>query len=52
MQYANHGTTGLVGASKPQHLDDAVGALSLELSDEDVARLEAPYIPHLVAGLG
>jgi aryl-alcohol dehydrogenase-like predicted oxidoreductase len=43
-------TAPIVGASKPQHLDDAVGALSLALSDEDVAALEAPYLPHPVAG--
>jgi aryl-alcohol dehydrogenase-like predicted oxidoreductase len=43
-------TAPIVGASKPQHLDDAVGALSLALSDEDVAALEAPYVPHPVAG--
>jgi aryl-alcohol dehydrogenase-like predicted oxidoreductase len=45
-------TAPIVGASKPQHLDDAVGALSLDLSDEDVAALEASYVPHPVAGFG
>ena len=43
-------TSPIVGATKPQHLDDAVAALSLELSEEDVAVLEAPYRPHAVAG--
>jgi len=43
-------TTPIVGASKAQHLEDAVRALSLELSDEEVDALEAPYIPHAVAG--
>jgi aryl-alcohol dehydrogenase-like predicted oxidoreductase len=40
----------IVGASKPGHLEDAVAALDLELTDEEVARLEAPYRPHAVAG--
>ena len=43
-------TAPVVGASKPQHLDDAIGALALTLSDEDAAALEAPYVPHPVAG--
>jgi aryl-alcohol dehydrogenase-like predicted oxidoreductase len=43
-------TAPIVGASKPQHLEDAVAALSLALTDEEVARLEAPYVPHRVAG--
>ena len=38
-------TTPIVGASKPHHLTDAVAALALKLSDEDVAKLEAPYEP-------
>ena len=40
----------IIGASKPHHLEDAVAALSLKLSDEDVAALEAPYQPRAVAG--
>ena len=43
-------TSPIVGASRPQHLEDAVGALSLKLSAEEVAALEAPYVPHRVAG--
>ena len=39
-----------VGASKPQHLEDAVAALTVKLSPEEVARLEEPYVPHPVAG--
>jgi aryl-alcohol dehydrogenase-like predicted oxidoreductase len=35
----------LVGASKPSHLDDAVASLEIELTDEEVATLEAPYTP-------
>ncbi len=43
-------TAPIVGATKPQHLDDAVAALDLELTDDEVARLEAPYRPHAVSG--
>ena len=40
----------IVGASKPRHLDDAVAALSVRLAPEEVAELEAPYVPHPVVG--
>ena len=40
----------IVGASKAAQVDDAVAALSLTLSKEHLAALEAPYIPHAVAG--
>jgi len=40
----------IVGASKPAHLDDALGALTLQLSEDEVARLQAPYVPHTVTG--
>jgi aryl-alcohol dehydrogenase-like predicted oxidoreductase len=43
-------TAPLIGASKPQHLDDAIKALSLTLDDEEIQELEAPYRPHRVAG--
>jgi aryl-alcohol dehydrogenase-like predicted oxidoreductase len=38
-------TSPIVGATKPQHLEDAAGALSVQLSNEEVAALEAPYPP-------
>jgi aryl-alcohol dehydrogenase-like predicted oxidoreductase len=43
-------TAPIVGASKLSHLDDAVAALSLQLTPDEIARLEAPYVPHAVAG--
>jgi aryl-alcohol dehydrogenase (NADP+) len=43
-------TAPIVGASKPQHLDDAVAALALELTPEEIAVLEEPYVPHPVVG--
>jgi len=43
-------TAPIVGASKPQHLDDAVAALALKLDAGEMAQLEAHYAPHRVAG--
>ncbi|MDE2348631.1 MAG: aldo/keto reductase [Gammaproteobacteria bacterium] len=40
----------IIGASKPHHLVDAVAALSLRLTPEEIATLEAPYVPHPVVG--
>ena len=44
-------TAPIVGATKPEHLEDAVAALNLKLSQPEIAALEAPYIPHAVAGI-
>lgn len=38
-------TAPIVGATRPQHLTDAIAAVDLKLSDEEIQRLEAPYIP-------
>jgi aryl-alcohol dehydrogenase-like predicted oxidoreductase len=43
-------TSPIVGVSKPHHLDDAVAALSLKLTPEEIAALEQPYVPHPVVG--
>ena len=43
-------TAPIVGVSKPAHLDDALSALKLELTDAQTAALEAPYLPHAVVG--
>ena len=43
-------TAPIIGASKASHLDDAVAALDLELSPDEIAALEAPYTPHGVQG--
>lgn len=40
----------IIGATKPHHLDDAVAALSVKLTPEIIAALEAPYVPHPVLG--
>lgn len=43
-------TAPIVGASKQGHLEDAIAALSLKLSEEEIAQLEAPYVPHVIEG--
>ena len=43
-------TAPIVGATKPHHLHDAVAALTLNLTAQEIAALEAPYVPRPVAG--
>lgn len=43
-------TAPIVGATKPHHLEDAVAAIDLKLTDEEIAELEAPYVPHEIWG--
>ena len=43
-------TAPIVGATKIAHLEDAVGALSVKLTRDEVAYLEEPYVPHPVVG--
>jgi aryl-alcohol dehydrogenase-like predicted oxidoreductase len=43
-------TAPIVGATKPNHLEDAVAALTLRLSPEEISALEEPYAPHPVLG--
>jgi aryl-alcohol dehydrogenase-like predicted oxidoreductase len=45
-------TAPIVGATKLEHLDAAAGAVDVELSADEIAALEAPYVPHPVAGFG
>jgi 1-deoxyxylulose-5-phosphate synthase len=40
----------IVGATKPEHLADAVASLDLELTDDEIAELQEGYRPHRVAG--
>jgi aryl-alcohol dehydrogenase (NADP+) len=44
-------TAPILGASKLEHIDDAVGALALRLDADEIAALEAPYKPHPVLGI-
>jgi aryl-alcohol dehydrogenase-like predicted oxidoreductase len=43
-------TSPIIGASKPEHLQDAVAALALKLTAEEIASLEKPYVPHNISG--
>ena len=43
-------TAPIVGATKLEHLDDAVAAEQLALGADEIARLEEPYVPHSIAG--
>lgn len=45
-------TSPIVGATRMEHLEAAVAALGVQLSNQEVAALEAPYVPHPVAGFG
>ena len=43
-------TAPIVGATKVEHVDDALAAEELELGEDEIARLEEPYVPHAVSG--
>jgi aryl-alcohol dehydrogenase (NADP+) len=43
-------TAPIIGATKMEHLDQAIEAVDIELSEGDMERLEAPYVPHQVMG--
>jgi 1-deoxyxylulose-5-phosphate synthase len=43
-------TAPIIGATKSAHLEEAVGALPVRLSQDEVASLEAPYEPHAIVG--
>jgi aryl-alcohol dehydrogenase-like predicted oxidoreductase len=43
-------TAPIIGATKISHLEEAIGALSIKLTQEEVAYLEEPYVPHRIVG--
>ena len=45
-------TAPIIGATRLGHLDDAIASVDVRLSDDEIARLEAPYQPHPVKGMG
>ena len=49
-QWAKGVASPIIGATKPGYLDDAVGALDVKLTEEDVAYLEEMYVPHPIVG--
>ncbi len=44
-------TAPIIGTTKPVHLTDAIAALDVRLTPEEIAALEAPYVPHPVSGM-
>jgi 1-deoxyxylulose-5-phosphate synthase len=44
-------TAPIIGATKLEHLEDALAAEQLPLDDDEIARLEEPYVPHFVSGI-
>lgn len=44
-------TSPVVGATKLHHIDAPASATSLKLTDEDIAYLEEPYVPHALVGV-
>ena len=49
-QWAKGVTAPIIGATKATYIDDTEGALSVKLSDEDIAYIEEPYEPHRIVG--
>jgi aryl-alcohol dehydrogenase (NADP+) len=45
-----HITSPIIGATKLEHLDQAIAALEIKLTDDEVNRLEEPYKPHPIRG--
>ena len=43
-------TAPIIGATKLSHLEEAVGARAVKLTQEEVAYLEEPYVPHRIVG--
>jgi aryl-alcohol dehydrogenase-like predicted oxidoreductase len=43
-------TAPIIGATKLQHLDDAIASVTVKLSDDEIAALEEPYVPHAIVG--
>ncbi|MDI3478300.1 MAG: 1-deoxyxylulose-5-phosphate synthase [Thermoanaerobacterium sp.] len=48
--FAKGVTAPIIGATKAKYLDDAVGALNVRLTDDDIAYLEELYVPHKIVG--
>jgi len=43
-------TAPIVGATKLEHLGDALAAVEISLSEDEISRLEEPYVPHAISG--
>jgi aryl-alcohol dehydrogenase-like predicted oxidoreductase len=49
-QFAKGVTSPIIGATKAKYFDDAVGALNIKLTEEDISYLEELYVPHKIVG--
>lgn len=49
-QWAKGVASPIIGSTKPAHLEDAADALNIKLTEEDIAYLEEPYLPHKIVG--
>ena len=49
-QFAKGVTAPIIGATKAKYFDDAVGALNIKLTNEDICYLEELYVPHNIVG--
>lgn len=49
-QFAKGVAAPIIGATKAKYFDDAVGAFNIHLTEEDILRLEEPYLPHKIVG--
>lgn len=49
-QWAKGVASPIIGATKAEYFDDAAKALEIKLTDEDIAYLEEPYVPHPIVG--
>lgn len=49
-QFAKGVSSPIIGATKAEYIDDAVGSLNIKLTEEDIRYLEVPYIPHKIVG--
>jgi aryl-alcohol dehydrogenase (NADP+) len=45
-------TAPIVGTTRASHVDDALAAVKLQLTQEEIRRMEEPYVPHPVLGHG
>ena len=43
-------TAPIVGSTSPKHIEEAVAALDITLTEEEIKALEAPYVPHIKTG--
>lgn len=49
-QFSKGVTAPIIGATKAEHFDDAVGAINIKLTEDDIAYLEELYVPQKIVG--